>query len=215
MAIDPFYRTDWRANADRSVARMPAPDRAVMKLLFKKKIAAGVSDRRLEKISRDVSIFQHNHLRKPISEATLEDLERTFGVLFRSDASYYTLQDYAKHVREFLRQLQGDAFNPLRYEFMHGGKAMSKKRAQMLNNHVVYTQEEIQHHAEALTAPRDKALQMVLFDATCRCGELALSFLRELPSGKSGGVLATRAEWKGPDGPANQKLHFADFYIKM
>ncbi len=180
MAIDPFYHTNWRANAERSVASLPIEDRVVMREMFKKKIAAGVSDRRLEKIARDISIFQRKHLRKPLSKASLEDLEKTFGALFRSDASYYTLQDYAKHVREFLRQLQGDAFNPLRYEFMHGGKAMSKKRAQMLNNHVVYTQEEIRRHADALAAPRDKALQMTLFDVTCRCGELARVKLAQL-----------------------------------
>ena len=176
MAEDAFYRQDWAKAADKRLGELPEDDRKVVERLFRKKKEQGNDDRDLEKTARDISLFRRKFLpEKSLSKTSIAELKTVFGKLFESDASYYTICDFRKHLRQFYRELQGDQYNPLHYDFMRGAnpKTMKGKKRSLRNLKQVLGQDEIEALVKACKSWRDKAYIMVSFDVMARVGTLA------------------------------------------
>lgn len=174
MAIDDFHKTDWDSMAKAALQSMPEKDQAIIKLMFKEKMARGNTDRTLEKTARDLRLFWTHYAKgKPLADLSLDDLKEAFTDLFRSTSSYYTILDYRKHLKQFYKQALGDKYNPIHFEFMNGStKLMSKKKSQMQESKDILEQEEVERLIAAVPKWRDKAYIMVAFDIMARGGDL-------------------------------------------
>lgn len=176
MTEDAFYGQDWEKTAQKRLMTLPVKDRDVVERLFSKKRKNGNSERDLEKTARDISLFRRKFLpKKTLSDATLDDLQVAFGKLFKSEASYYTICDFRKHLHQFFTELHGANYNPNNYAFMRGGnqKIMQSKMDKMRNSRVALKQDEIDTLVKACKNWRDKAYIMVSYDVMARVGTLA------------------------------------------
>lgn len=170
---DLFYNRDWEQDAERQLATLQPADQKILKEVLRKKRAQGNTPRDLEKTARDIAIFQRRFFPgRALAKVALTELEGAYAQLFASAASYATIRDFSKHLRQFYQELQGDDYNPLKYRFMRGGKNMKRKKAQSLMGKPVLTQEEIEQLVRATADWRLKAYIMVSFDAMQRVGEL-------------------------------------------
>jgi len=171
---DSFYNVDWEKKAYERAEQLAEKDKQMLLSIFKNKTQNGNSARDLEKTARDIINFKRKFLpKKPLSEATFEELKESFGALFASTSSYHTIKDYRKHLLQFFKELRGKKYNPLDYDFMRGNdKIMKAKKSRVANSKQVLTQEEIETLINECGSLRDKAYIMASFDTMSRVGAL-------------------------------------------
>ncbi len=208
-----FYGRDWKATAYRVVALLPEKDQKVVKSLLKRKIKAANSDRDLEKTVRDISNFKSKFFpNKQLYDASKEELEDAFSKLYKSNLSYFTIIDFRKHVRQFYKEMLGDNYNPIHFEFKVNPKVMRRKKATLESGKDSLSQEEVETLVKACDNWRGKAYIMMSFDAMARVQSLLSMKIKDVEKDGKGTYWLNL---KTKEGTVKVDLTFsAPYYVK-
>ena len=152
-----FYGRDWEEQANRILPLFQKDDRTIVQRIYQKKKAQGNSARDLEKTGRDIWTFKKKFFpNKSLCKLSKEDVAGAFSILYNSDAAFYTITDYRKHVRQFYHELLGDKYNPIHFKFEVNPKLMKRKKNELEHGKDSLSQAEVETLVKACDNWRDK-----------------------------------------------------------